>query len=451
MTFCMLICPSNNKNQMNKNKSEKSQIYCSFFNNVGSCMHGEACSKIHVRPNISKTILLCNLYPNPLKFISMLPEQTLIIEPDTLARNFDEFYIDLYEELRMYGPIEDLLVAGNLCDHLVGNVLVRFVDELDAVNALEDLQHRFYAGRPIDAQFSPVENLQESTCKQYFTNECKHGDNCNFIHPMYPSDSILKECQLAQAKSDYYSASIAKDKDNNDDKKRSRGRDRGYDMDKDTDRRRERYDSRRSRDDSPKDRRYRSDSPSRDRNYRNSDRDDRNYRNDDRDDRNSRNYRSSRDDRNDRSYRNSDRDDRNDLDRGNRDRNDRDRDRDRDRGRDRNDDRDRDRGSRDRDRGIRSDRDRDRGGRDRNDDRDRDYRSDRDRDRGNRDRNYRGNERDRNSDKNDRDRGNRDRSDRDTDNNNNSERGNGRDHEDSSTSAPLMGYPRTRTSHGNRY
>ncbi|OHT11602.1 Splicing factor U2af small subunit A [Tritrichomonas foetus] len=183
-----------------KGKQEKNQIYCTFFQRAGACMHGEACSRMHIRPLISKTLLLSNIYPNPLKFISLLPENTLIIEPNTLARNFDEFYIDIYEELRKYGPIEDLLVSGNLCDHLVGNVLVRFVNEEDSISAINDLKSRFYAGRPIDVQFSPVYNFEDATCKQFFENQCRHGDNCNFIHPKFPSDSVLQQCQLAQAR-----------------------------------------------------------------------------------------------------------------------------------------------------------------------------------------------------------------------------------------------------------
>lgn len=291
------------KKRMNnpKVKPEKNQIFCTFYQRIGACMHGETCSRMHVHPSISKTILLTNFYPNPLKVISMLPENTLIIDPNTLDRNFDEFYLDIYEELRQYGPIEDFLVAANLCDHLVGNVLVRYSSEEDALIALQDLKSRFYAGRPIDAQFSPVYNFDEAMCKQFFSNQCQHGDNCNFIHPRFPSDYIMQQCPLIEKRPNgdihidssnldedkrhnrpYDSDSNSRDRSNRKEREHHRGRSSRYDFDysdDDTPRhhrgsRSSRYDDRRDFDDryGYHDRRERRD----DRYYRDRD-DDRQY------------------------------------------------------------------------------------------------------------------------------------------------------------------------------
>ena len=185
-------------NRAPKSGSEKDSLYCPFFQKIGSCMHGETCSRMHIRPQASKTLLLCNLYPNPLRFISLLPDGVLEISRSTLDRNFDEFYIDIYEELRTFGPIEDLMVASNLCDHLVGNVLVRYENLEDAVSAYSNLRCRYYAGRPIDAQYSPVEVFSGAVCRQLSLGKCQHGENCNFIHPKYPSDDVLEHCVLTK-------------------------------------------------------------------------------------------------------------------------------------------------------------------------------------------------------------------------------------------------------------
>ena len=183
---------------MTRRANDKDGLYCPFYQKNGACMHGGACSRMHVRPQTSRTILLANLYPNPQKFISLLPRNTLVIDHATIDRNFDEFYTDIYEELRTFGPLSDLLVADNLCDHLVGNVLVKFDKEDDAVAALASLRRRWYAGRPIDAQFSPVENFQQATCRQLAVGGCRHGGNCNFVHPRYPSDEVMKACPLSE-------------------------------------------------------------------------------------------------------------------------------------------------------------------------------------------------------------------------------------------------------------
>lgn len=43
----------------------KTAVLCSFYTKIGSCRHGEECSKKHLKPTITKTILLPNLYQNP--------------------------------------------------------------------------------------------------------------------------------------------------------------------------------------------------------------------------------------------------------------------------------------------------------------------------------------------------------------------------------------------------
>ena len=41
---------------------------------------------------------------------------------------------------------------------------------------------RFYAGRPIVCEFSPVTDFREATCRQYEENTCTRGGYCNFMH-----------------------------------------------------------------------------------------------------------------------------------------------------------------------------------------------------------------------------------------------------------------------------
>ena len=55
-------------------------------------------------------------------------------------------------------------------------------DEDAAARALQGLSGRFYAGRPILVEFSPVTDFREATCRQYEENTCTRGGYCNFMH-----------------------------------------------------------------------------------------------------------------------------------------------------------------------------------------------------------------------------------------------------------------------------
>ena len=99
-----------------------------------------------------------------------------------LQTNYEEFYEDVFEEVAQFGEVENLNVCDNIADHLVGNVYIKFRDEEAAARSLQALQGRFYDGRPIIAEFSPVTDFREATCRQYEENTCNRGGYCNFMH-----------------------------------------------------------------------------------------------------------------------------------------------------------------------------------------------------------------------------------------------------------------------------
>ncbi|KAJ3328300.1 Splicing factor U2AF 26 kDa subunit, partial [Blyttiomyces sp. JEL0837] len=89
-----------------------------------------------------------------------------ILNEEQLQEHFDLFYEDMFMELGKYGEIEDLNVCDNVGDHLVGNVYVMYKYEEDAGKAVESLNQRFYAGRPLYAELSPVTDFGEACCRQ---------------------------------------------------------------------------------------------------------------------------------------------------------------------------------------------------------------------------------------------------------------------------------------------
>ena len=62
---------------------------------------------------------------------------------------------------------------------------VRFKYEEDAQKAVEGLNDRFYDGRPLWAELSPVTDFGEACCRQYEQSECNRGGFCNFMVYVY--------------------------------------------------------------------------------------------------------------------------------------------------------------------------------------------------------------------------------------------------------------------------
>ncbi|XP_039142141.1 splicing factor U2af small subunit B-like [Dioscorea cayenensis subsp. rotundata] len=162
--------------------TEKDRVNCPFYFKIGACRHGDRCSRLHNRPTISPTLLLSNMYQRPDMITPGVDPQGQAIDPRKIQEHFEDFYEDIFEELSKFGEIESLNICDNLADHMVGNVYVQFKEEDQAAAALNALQGRFYSGRPIIADFSPVTDFREATCRQFEENSCNRGGYCNFMH-----------------------------------------------------------------------------------------------------------------------------------------------------------------------------------------------------------------------------------------------------------------------------
>ncbi|KAJ6805681.1 splicing factor U2af small subunit B-like [Iris pallida] len=162
--------------------TEKDRVNCPFYFKIGACRHGDRCSRLHNRPTISPTLLLSNMYQRPDSITPGLDPQGQTIDPQKIQEHFEDFFEDLFEELSKFGEIETLNICDNLADHMVGNVYAQFKEEDQAAAALHALQGRFYSGRPIIADFSPVTDFREATCRQFEEDSCNRGGYCNFMH-----------------------------------------------------------------------------------------------------------------------------------------------------------------------------------------------------------------------------------------------------------------------------
>lgn len=168
--------------------TEQDRVNCPFFYKIGACTFGDRCARLHNKPTESQTLLLANIYHTPYNKYGANSEP--LFNVNDARSHLDDFYEDVFIEMEQFGEIEEIYVCRNLGDHLVGNVYVKFYDEDDAMKALDGLRGRYYAGRPVAIELSPVTDFREARCRQYDVGECNRGGFCNFMHLGEPSREI---------------------------------------------------------------------------------------------------------------------------------------------------------------------------------------------------------------------------------------------------------------------
>jgi len=101
---------------------------------------------------------------------------------EEIKDHFEKFWYDIVPEFRRYGKIEQMRVCRNHSHHLRGNVYVMYKREEDAVRAFQAFQGRFYAGRQLFVQYSPLVNWKTAVCGLFTRQRCERGKQCNFLH-----------------------------------------------------------------------------------------------------------------------------------------------------------------------------------------------------------------------------------------------------------------------------
>jgi len=110
-----------------------------------------------------------------------------------LSEHFEDFYEDVWLEFSKCGKLSELNVCDNIAEHLVGNVYAKFFREEDALDCLKKCKGRYYAGRLLYPEFSPVTDFREARCRQHETSECLRGGLCNFMHLRKLSKEFQRE------------------------------------------------------------------------------------------------------------------------------------------------------------------------------------------------------------------------------------------------------------------
>jgi splicing factor U2AF 35 kDa subunit len=78
--------------------------------------------------------------------------------------------------------VEALHICDNLGDHMIGHAYVKFSEEEEAADALNVMNGRYYNGRKMEVEFSPVTDFREARCRDFDDDTCRRGGFCNFMH-----------------------------------------------------------------------------------------------------------------------------------------------------------------------------------------------------------------------------------------------------------------------------
>jgi splicing factor U2AF subunit len=134
-----------------------------------------------------------HLYDNPPAAVAFadglnVPQENLV----EAVNHFEDFYEEVFTELAKFGELEEMVVADNIGEHLIGSVYVKYQSEDQAQAAMQGLNGRYYAGKVIVAEFSPVTDFREAKCRQYNEGACDRGGYCNFMHPKHVTRDLKK-------------------------------------------------------------------------------------------------------------------------------------------------------------------------------------------------------------------------------------------------------------------
>ena len=248
--------------------TEEDKVNCPFYFKIGACRHADRCSRIHHRPAFSQTILIKHLFRHPVREAELkamqngtsMTNDSVVVDKDKAMEDFLVFFENMYMELGKFGSIEALHVCDNLGDHIVGHVYIKYSNEEEAADALNILNGRYYDGRKMEVEFSPVTDFREARCRDFDEDTCNRGGFCNFMHikpvPMCLIRSLEEDCEEWRRREDhgrrggsssrYHGDSGSRDRDYERDRRSSRKRkhrdrdrergDRGGDRDRDKDR-----------------------------------------------------------------------------------------------------------------------------------------------------------------------------------------------------------------------
>ncbi|RZC43081.1 RRM 5 domain containing protein, partial [Asbolus verrucosus] len=165
--------------EMNPNKAT-----CPFFQKTAACRFRDSCSRNHIKPGVSRILLIPNFY---LHYSLEQSENehgdsSLEFENHETYSHFKEFFFDVLPEMERCGRIRQFKVCCNHEAHLRGNVYVEYSSTREAVRSFQAFNGRWYAGRQLSVEFCNIESWKSAICGLHNRRKCPKGSSCNFLH-----------------------------------------------------------------------------------------------------------------------------------------------------------------------------------------------------------------------------------------------------------------------------
>nr|XP_020466345.1 U2 small nuclear ribonucleoprotein auxiliary factor 35 kDa subunit-related protein 2 isoform X2 [Monopterus albus] len=133
--------------------TERDVANCPFFLKTGACRFGDRCSRKHVYPTASLTLMVRGMFTTfgleESRRDDYDMDACLEHSEEELQESFLEFYHDVLPEFRSVGKVVQFKVSCNYEPHLRGNVYIQFETEEQCKEAFIRFNGRWYAGRQL--------------------------------------------------------------------------------------------------------------------------------------------------------------------------------------------------------------------------------------------------------------------------------------------------------------
>ncbi|XP_061590823.1 U2 small nuclear ribonucleoprotein auxiliary factor 35 kDa subunit-related protein 1 [Cololabis saira] len=166
--------------------TERDIANCPFFLKTGACRFGDRCSRKHVYPTASPTLMVRAMFTTfgmeEVRRDDYDIDACLEHSEEELQESFLDFYHDVLPEFKSVGRVVQFKVCCNHELHLRGNVYVQFETEEQCKEAFIKFNGRWYAGRQLHCEISPVTRWKNAICGLFDRQKCPKGKHCNFLH-----------------------------------------------------------------------------------------------------------------------------------------------------------------------------------------------------------------------------------------------------------------------------
>ncbi|KAJ8920624.1 hypothetical protein NQ315_004763 [Exocentrus adspersus] len=141
---------------------------CPFFQKTSTCRFYDVCSRNHVRPGISRILLVTNFYSHyslEANENEHGSDSSLEFEQYETYDHYKEFFYDVVPELETFGGIKLFKTCCNHEPHLRGNVYIEYFSTRSALKCFKSLNGRWYGGKQLNVEFCNIDSWRTAICE----------------------------------------------------------------------------------------------------------------------------------------------------------------------------------------------------------------------------------------------------------------------------------------------